>query len=186
MSRNAAETETRILDLAETMIRESGYNGFSFREIAAAVGVKSSSVHYYFPAKSDLGAKVARRYADRFLAGLETAEGASGSAQQVVDRIHAAFAEALGKDGKMCLCGVLAAESAGLPEDVVTEARGFFDRTSKWLADNLQRTEWASGKSRKEIETESIAVLAQLEGAMLIAKVQNRPEVMEQVRPSLA
>jgi len=44
-----ADTEAKILDLAETLIRQNGYNGFSFRDIASGVGVKSSSVHYYFP-----------------------------------------------------------------------------------------------------------------------------------------
>jgi TetR/AcrR family transcriptional repressor of nem operon len=65
MSRNAAETEGKILDLAESLIRKNGYNGVSFRDLASGIGVKSSSVHYYFPTKEDLGAKVARRYTDR-------------------------------------------------------------------------------------------------------------------------
>lgn len=185
MSRNAVETETRILDLAEGMIRESGFNGFSFREIAAGVGVKSSSVHYYFPTKTDLGVKVARRYADRFLDQLGTADQQPASAARIVERLQDAFARALGEDGKMCLCGVLAAESAGLPEDLAVEARAFFDRTAAWLADGLQNSEWGQGRSRREVEDQSLAILAQLEGGLLIARVHGQPDLFSRIKPQL-
>jgi TetR/AcrR family transcriptional regulator, transcriptional repressor for nem operon len=38
--------------------------GFSFREIAADVGIKSSSVHYHFLTKGDLAATAVRRWAE--------------------------------------------------------------------------------------------------------------------------
>ncbi len=40
-----------IMDAAELRMRGGGFNGFSFREIADDVGIKSSSVHYHFPTK---------------------------------------------------------------------------------------------------------------------------------------
>ena len=55
-------TQIKILAAAEQRIRTAGYHGFSFREIAADVGIKSSSVHHYFPTKESLGVAVARRY----------------------------------------------------------------------------------------------------------------------------
>ncbi|MHA7776125.1 TetR/AcrR family transcriptional regulator [Roseibium sp. M-1] len=179
------ETEARILDLAEAMIRRNGYNGFSFREIAAEVGVKSSSVHYYFPAKADLGAKVARRYADRFLVTLGETSDPQGEAADVLGKIHDAFARALGEDGQMCLCGVLAAESGGLPEEVAVEARRFFDLTAGWLTDRLSVTSWGRSKSRVTVEEKALAVLAQLEGGLLIARVHGRPELFAKLRPEL-
>ncbi len=59
-----------ILDIAERLVRGHGRNGFSFRDVASRAGVKSASVHYYVPARADLGAAVARRYTDRFMDGL--------------------------------------------------------------------------------------------------------------------
>ena len=50
-----------IMDAAERRMRIGGFNGFSFREIAADVGVKSASVHYHFPTKENLAAAVTRR-----------------------------------------------------------------------------------------------------------------------------
>lgn len=185
MSRATAETEERILDLAEELIRKNGYNGFSFREIASGVGVKSSSVHYYFPTKADLGAKVARRYTDRFMETLGPTGDTSAAAQEIVSRMHEAFADALKTDGQMCLCGVLAAESAGLPKEVVSEAKSFFDRTADWLKEGLRKSDWAGLHDVGEVERQSLAVLAQLEGGMLIARVQQKPDLFTQLKPEL-
>src|SRR5690242_7158071 len=51
-----------ILDIAENLIQTQGYNAFSFRDIAEAAGIKTSSIHYYFPAKADLGKAVVARH----------------------------------------------------------------------------------------------------------------------------
>lgn len=39
------ETAERLMDLAEARIRQAGYRGFSFRDLAAEIGIKSASVH---------------------------------------------------------------------------------------------------------------------------------------------
>ena len=45
-------------------MQAGGFGGFSFREIAADVGIKSSSVHYHCPTKQDLAAAIIRRWAE--------------------------------------------------------------------------------------------------------------------------
>src|SRR6195256_5391430 len=61
-----SDTAQRLMDLAEAHIRDAGYGGFSFRDLAAEIGIKSASVHHHFPTKAILAAAVARRYGDRF------------------------------------------------------------------------------------------------------------------------
>lgn len=186
MAAAPADTEEKILDLAETLIRQNGYNGFSFRDIASGVGVKSSSVHYYFPTKADLGAKVARRYTERFLDLLGDPEKPAMPAEALISKLHHAFARSLGQDGQMCLCGILAAESSGLPDAVVSEAKAFFDRTSAWLVKGLRQSDWGASVAEDDLTKQSLTVLAQLEGAMLIAKVQGQPDVFGDLAPTLA
>jgi AcrR family transcriptional regulator len=62
-----SDMKTEIMDAAERRMQAGGFGGFSFREIAADVGIKSSSVHYHFPTKEDLAAAVIRRWAGRSL-----------------------------------------------------------------------------------------------------------------------
>ena len=54
-----SETAERLMDLAEAHIRHRGYGGFSFRELAAEIGIKSASVHHHFPTKAAMAAAVA-------------------------------------------------------------------------------------------------------------------------------
>lgn len=186
MNAPIADTEAKILDLAETLIRQNGYNGFSFRDIASGVGVKSSSVHYYFPTKADLGARVAKRYTDQFMETLGDPGSPEITAEGPVGRLSTVFAAALGQDGQMCLCGVLAAESAGLPAAVVEEARTFFNRTAFWLKTGLKNSALGRDFSDTDLEKQSFAILAQLEGAMLIARVQGQPDWFDDLTSKLS
>lgn len=146
-------TAEAILDAAERRIRESGYNGFSFRDLAADVGIKSASVHHHFATKERLAAAAARRYADRLLRAVD------GHASPTrAGAYRAAFRRALEEDGRMCLCGVLAAEVGGLPPEVAAEARAFFERCIRDIDQQPAPT------------VEALQVIALLEGAMLLAR----------------
>ena len=112
------ERVDEITDLAERYIREGGFRGFSFRDIAKEIGIKSSSVHYHFPTKTDLAVKVARRYTERFLACLGNPCDPAYSPNELIKKYIALFNQSFTEDKKMCLCGVLAAESTDLPEEV--------------------------------------------------------------------
>lgn len=157
-----------ILDVAEKRIRANGYGGFSFREIASDVGIKSASVHYHFPTKSDLAVAVAKRYRERFAEALEVAE------RQGVARVEAwreLFDDALTQDGLMCLCGILAVEGASLPAEVAREARAFLEFGMASL-DEVRPGEGAR-------------ILSQLEGAMLIARSAGDPSVFARATDDL-
>ena len=80
-----------ILDVAEAMIRTRGYNAFSTRDVADAVGIKAASVHYYFPTKADIGAAVTERYTARFINELGDSGRFEGKPKEVIDRWNAAI-----------------------------------------------------------------------------------------------
>ena len=61
----------------------------------------------------------------------------------------------------MCLCGLLAAESGGLPDNVAQAARGFLQQ----LADRLE----AAFPDTADPRSEALGVLSQLEGAAVLA-----------------
>lgn len=158
------DTTSAILDSAESRIRSAGYSGFSFRDVAADVGVKASSVHYHFPAKEKLAAAVARRYTDRFVEAVD-AEVATGAG--VVQAWRDVFRTALRRDGRMCLCGALAATSHDLADEVRLEVKRFFELGIKKLEDG--------GLDRAT----AIRVLSALEGAMLTANILDDASIFE-------
>lgn len=112
-----------IMDAAERRMRVGGFGGFSFRELAADVGVKSSSVHYHFPTKENLAAAVIRRYTQRVEAAIDKAYEASLDPLVVWPT---AFRRSLQSDGRMCPVTVLGAAFNDLPPEVASEVRAFF------------------------------------------------------------
>ncbi len=165
------DTAEAILDAAEERIRSAGYSGFSFRDIAADVGVKSASVHYHFPTKAGLAAAVARRYTDRFFAAVADR---LGQGEGVIAAWRAVFRTALRNDGRMCLCGAMGATLNDLAPEVRTEVQRFFRLSIDQLV--------AEGLS----EATAIQVFATLEGAMLTANVLEDPKVFDDGTVALA
>ena len=50
-SQNETSTPARILDVAERLVQVRGFNGFSYADVAAELGVTKASLHYHFPAR---------------------------------------------------------------------------------------------------------------------------------------
>jgi TetR/AcrR family transcriptional repressor of nem operon len=149
-----SDIKTAIMDAAERRMRLGGFGGFSFREIAADVGIKSSSVHYHFPTKEDLAAAVIRRWAEH------TAETIDKELEKDRDPVRAwtkAFRGTAYSDAHMCPCTVLAAASQDLPEQVAAEVKGFF----KMCRDRMV----AEGLS----PSDAAKLLSTITGALVIA-----------------
>jgi TetR/AcrR family transcriptional regulator, transcriptional repressor for nem operon len=159
-------TADQIVEVATAVVQTGGYNSFSYADIADAVGIRKASIHHHFPAKSDLGQEVARRYRQQFAGALDDIELKTDDVVLRLERYADLYARQLSHHGRMCLCGMLAAEYATLPAGVQEEVRGFFDEQREWLARTL------SGERRPHTEARRLAdaFLAGLEGALLVSR----------------
>jgi TetR/AcrR family transcriptional regulator, transcriptional repressor for nem operon len=148
------DAKTAIMDAAERRMQLGGFGGFSFREIAADVGIKSSSVHYHFPTKEALAAAVIRRWAE------ETSEFIDKELEKDPDPVRVwtnAFRGTALSEGRMCPCTVLGAGSQDLPPAVATEVKGFFRMClDKLVAEGLSPSRAAE-------------VLSTITGALVVA-----------------
>ena len=73
-----SDIKTAIMDAAERRMQAGGFGGFSFREIASDVGIKSSSVHYHFPTKEDVIDELLREAEHRIAAAISKLPPATG------------------------------------------------------------------------------------------------------------
>ena len=55
-------TREQIMQRAEALLLQKGFNGFSYRDISAPMGVKNAAIHYHFPTKGDLGVALIEKY----------------------------------------------------------------------------------------------------------------------------
>ncbi len=159
-----SKTAEVILDAAERRMRWAGYTALSFRDLAEDAKIKSSSVHYYFRRKEDLGVALIERYDAQFFAALDRAVSSAETAKAKLKAFCRVYENALKDDAMVCLCGMLGAESMGLPEPVRAAVEAFFKRNINWLVDAMPAEIPNTVKQAKAQQT-----VATLQGAMMLA-----------------
>jgi len=167
-----SDTQAVLLDAAQELVQVRGYNAFSFRDLAERVGIKSASIHYYFPSKGDLCRALLVRYRQRFNAALADIDRRGRGPRRKLKSYTQLFHDTLEMGNRMCLCGMLAADLETLPPQVLDELRGFFTDNQEWLAKVLTEGQ-ETGKARFDgnAEAEARLIVSGLEGAMLVARL---------------
>jgi TetR/AcrR family transcriptional repressor of nem operon len=167
-----------IVARAQALLAAGGYNGFSYADISASVGISKASIHHHFPGKADLVQAVVKRYREQARAGLAAME------RQISDPLaqlqaYTGYWAACIRDGSssFCVCAMLAAELPAIPEQVADEVRGHFCDLAGWLAGVLEQGA-AKGvfRLRGYPEAEAMALMATVHGAMLSARALGDPE----------
>jgi TetR/AcrR family transcriptional repressor of nem operon len=177
LSRTAAPTAaaTAILDVAERLAQTLGYNGFSYADIAAQLGVTKASLHYHFPTKAELGRALIERYRVLFGAALEEIDQQVKGPHEKLQQYVGLYNSVLSNE-RMCLCGMLAAEYATLPAPMQKGLKLFFDANERWLtavlAQGLRAGTFRFGEPANE---RARVLLGALEGAMLVARSYGNP-----------
>ena len=166
----APDTATQILDVAERLAQTRGFNGFSYADIAGELGVTKASLHYHFPSKADLGTSLIERYSAAFASALAGIEQSGAPAITRLQRYVSIYGDVL-KAGRICLCGMLAAEYTTLPAGMQEAIRRFFDFNEGWLTRLLEagRTDGTVAFDGSAAEA-ARAITSALEGAMLLAR----------------
>ncbi|HTW28283.1 MAG TPA: TetR/AcrR family transcriptional regulator [Acetobacteraceae bacterium] len=164
------DTRAKLLTEAEDVVRRVGYAGFSYADLAERVKIRKPSIHHHFRTKEDIGAALVEAYTVRFKDSLADIVVASPRAPQRLQAYAGLYRMGL-EAGQGCLCGVLASELDGLPDRVRLGVRRFFKLNSEWLEVVLAEGQ-ATGSIRADADARSqaAAVLAGLEGAMLVGR----------------
>jgi TetR/AcrR family transcriptional repressor of nem operon len=176
---NLSTTSEEILASAQKLIVAGGYNGFSYADIAAVVGIRKASIHHHFPSKVDLVRTLVLRYRESAEASMAELEGNVPEPLELIQTYAGHWARCI-EDASFpfCVCALLASELPALPEEVAVEVRAFFRSLSAWLASVMERGQQQgslniSGTPRVEAE----AFMATIHGAMLSARAYGTPDV---------
>lgn len=161
----------RVVDAAEGLIQQHGYNGFSYDDVAQLVGIKKPSIHHHFPKKEELVAVVAQRYTHRFRSELLNIEGQHAKAPHRLSAYAALFEQTFALDRRLCVCGMLGAETDSLPELVASEVAHFFKVNLDWLSVVIGEGQ-SAGLINAHINAAALAeqFLCAMEGAMMVGR----------------
>jgi len=178
-------TPTRILDAAERIVQARGFNAFSYGDVATELNITTAALHYHYPRKAELGSALVSRYSARFASRLREMDEAGASTRSKLDGYVRIYAETLSQ-GRMCLCGVLAAEYMTLPADMQVAIRDFFEQNEAWLGRVLEQ-----GRAEGSVEFAGCGrdtarmIVSALEGAMLLSMPYGQAERFMTVANSL-
>lgn len=197
-------TRERIMEAARLTVQDLGYGGLSFRELAKEVGIKSASIHYYFPTKGELGVAIVSRYIEHytlFLDGLllDGRPGEDADRSVLMRHYTDMFRSTLLNGNRLCLAGMLAAERNELPAEVRAEVVRWGEMNERWLARVLADAEARSAQGEAGSERESAsntgpgaasrhpaavphrarAIFAAVSGAQMIAHGRNEVAIYD-------
>ncbi|NTI50322.1 TetR/AcrR family transcriptional regulator [Agrobacterium rhizogenes] len=177
--KSMTSTSEKILDTAQSLIVAGGYNGFSYADISAAIGIRKASIHHHFPTKAELVAVLVDRYRQQAETGLNSLrEQFLSPAEQL--RAYLNFWQTCIRDTSLpfCICAMLAGEMQMLPEEVASRVRAHFHSLARWLKSVLATgAEQGLFRLDKQPEEEAQMLMASVHGAMLSARAFSDPEL---------
>ncbi|WP_414902280.1 TetR/AcrR family transcriptional regulator [Sphingomonas flavalba] len=167
-------TKVRILDEANSLIRELGMNGISYAHISSRVNIRKASIHYYFPTKDDLIRELVAYQSQIFLDDVRAiVEDGGADARTKMRRYFGLFEKAFndGKGGSICLFGMLGAEIHSLDDKTCDIVRDFYSRNIQSIRTILAApdTDEDTIDNTAAVETAHM-IFSAIEGAMIISR----------------
>lgn len=119
------DTKTALLDVAERAARARGFDGFSYADLAEAVGIRKASIHYHFPTKAALSAALMERYHAEMDDRCARIEDRHKTGAERLRAVIALYREALNGGETLCLCVSLICGRESLSDEVIGKIRAF-------------------------------------------------------------
>lgn len=167
-------TRDQIVETADALFYENGFDASSFADIAGAVGISRGNFYHHFKSKDDiLDAVIDRRQAatqamvDDWQAGAETPRARILSYIHIVIRNQAQIMD-FG-----CPVGTLCSELAKLNHAAQPRAAAIFGLFQDWLTDQF-RVAGAGARSREY----ALHVLAWSQGVAVMASAFRDPDFL--------
>jgi TetR/AcrR family transcriptional repressor of nem operon len=179
-------TQSSIMDTAQRFIQQKGFNAFSYADVAKELDIKTASIHYYFPSKTDLGVELMKRYRHSIGEVLDQLDQSSLDTQQKLEEYVKAYQAIFTDDGRICLGVMLSSDIVTLHESIQQEVKLFLNLNHHWLAKTMRKgveQHVFTNITSEEIEADTF--LSTLIGSMLIARANQKPFQFYQIGESL-
>ncbi len=179
---NKQDTRQAILDITAELIQELGYKGLSYKHISERLGVKNAAIHYYFPAKADLGSAYVEQMIVQFEQYRDHLNSKYGDQPvRLLNGLTAIPRSFISKQGMSCPLGTLDAERNFLPESMLLASRQLSRLLCEWLTEILEKGQKQQLMHFSGVaNNKALAILSMLQGASLMASA-NQAQIYEDV-----
>ena len=164
---------TRLLQAANKLVHEQGFNQTTLSDIAEAADVPLGNVYYYFKTKDDIGQALIQQraaYYQNLLVSWETATDPKARLAALIDEV-AGQRKILARSG--CPIGSLCQELHKEGGPLAHEAAAVLDIILQWSEQQFRRL----GKGQESADL-ALHLLSVLQGVGLITHAFNKPELV--------
>ena len=163
------DTRDKIIQLGDTLIRERGYNAFSFSDISKQLNIKNASIHYHFPTKTSLVIAIIQKHViqlERFKKNVSNSDPL-----QKITMFLTVYSFGR-KEGKRSILGSLSNDYNTFTSEIQTELKILMDNTLHWLSETLKE-----GKSlevfifKEDNRTKALLLITNILGAEQLTRI---------------
>ena len=185
-----SDAKERLIDTAMQLIWQRSYGAVGVNELCQQAGVKPGSFYYFFPSKRDLVlAALEENWKQTQANVLEPAFAANIlPSERILTMFHLAYQQQTARQERTgrvlgCAFGSLGSELGHQDEAVGQKITEIFGRFCGYFERALQEAVDTGTLTIDDIPTRARAILAYLEGILLLARTHNNAELILQLSP---
>lgn len=189
---NETDTRSRILAVARDMFHGRSYADVGIQEICEAASVQKGSFYHFFPSKRDLALAVIDDMSDDWANGFvaEAFDQALPPVERLDYLVDAAYywqKASADLEGRIpgCLFGNLALEISTRDDVMRARLNAVFDKARDKFKATLDEAVRTGALAPMNTEATASAMLAYLEGVILLAKTRHDPESILVLGPAI-
>jgi TetR/AcrR family transcriptional repressor of nem operon len=171
----AAENRERIVQMAEKLFRERGFDGIGVADLMKSAGLTHGGFYGHFRSKDDLAAEACARALEKAVEKWDRL--AAGAPDDPLHAIASSYLSQthIDKPGAGCLI-------AAVGPDVARQDKSVRRAMTEGLQTMLERLAgWVPGKSKAEKRRTAIASYAAMVGALVMARGVDDPDFADEI-----
>jgi TetR/AcrR family transcriptional repressor of lmrAB and yxaGH operons len=172
-----------LIDAAATLFRRQGFAATGVNQILETAEVKAGSLYHHFPdGKQELAAAVVATVGGDIEALLRQFLASGRPVTEIVDGWIDLLAAGLAGDQRDgCPIEPIATESVNASPLVRTACARVFDGWTAAIAERLSTDGWSAETANRTAQ----AVIALIEGALILARISGRPTALDAAKASV-
>lgn len=169
-------TRLEIISIGDTLLREKGYNAFSFSDISARLKIKNASIHYHFPTKTALGLAIIAEHRKQF--ETLTEKNSNKSPLQKLEAFLSIYDVAKSQK-KICLVGSLATDLYTVQEEIQQHMKKLVNDILSWVMLILEE-----GKQKKvfhftsDTRTKALMIITNMLAALQLTRLTHQKDFL--------
>lgn len=164
------DTKEQIIATANHLLVERGFNAFSYRHIAEKIAIKTSSIHYHFPTKSDLGIAIIRKHREALEHTIE--KNKDRTPLEKVGKLFKYY-KTLVAEQKVCIVSAMTSDINTLDESVREELLNFGNTILNWITSILEEGQKQHiFRPMSNVKLRARLIMANLMGIIQTARIE--------------